>query len=179
MIRYLLIVPINIIWMLICFILNPFVVLFSDKEGNYPKWLIWFSTHDNSADGDKDHQVRCPGDRLYQIYYRRVRWLYRNKGYYFRYHVLGYNSPGRENMIIKGNENIRNTPHPPEEGFCFAYDKSKNILTRGWMLYVIKRYGFSRFPKLGVRIYLGWKFMGFKEGQKMFAWHFSPWKSIG
>ena len=178
MIRFIFYAVLNILWSVVCHILNPFVVLFGDKEGNLPNWLLWFSTHDNPLDGDKDHLERNKGDKWYQVYLRRIKWLYRNTGYYFRYYVLGYDLPSRDKLIIKGNENIRST-YPAIEGWCFSYDASKNILSRGWMLYVVKSYGIPFVPRLGIRIYLGWKFMGFAEGQKMLAWHISPFRMIG
>ncbi|MDL2280305.1 hypothetical protein LJC10_00430 [Selenomonadales bacterium OttesenSCG-928-I06] len=178
MIRFLIYALLNILWLIICYLLNPVVVLFSNNLGEYPKRLSWFVTHDNWADGDMEHNKRHPGNSWLAMYWRRVTWLYRNTGYGFRYNVLGYNLPSKINLTIKGNEKITSSS-PAIEGYCFCYDKSKPLYSRGFMIYVVKTYKIPFAPRLGIRIYMGWKFMGFKEGRKMLAWHFNPFRKIG
>ncbi len=57
MIRWLLLLPFNLITMLLCYITNPIVVLFADEVGElHGVWRYW-STWDDSCDGA--FQVSC------------------------------------------------------------------------------------------------------------------------
>ena len=172
MVRYILTLIADQSFTLLCYILNPLVVLFADKDGNLPVYLKYFGTHDNTLDGDEGWRSKLPwldwqNNKLHR-YVKRVLWLYRNTGYGFSYYVSGYDLDA-STVVVSGDPTIRNRPYPAQSGWCFAYDKSKPILWRGWMLYVVYGYG-SRC----VRLYLGWKFMGFTSGRKMLAFHFNP-----
>lgn len=166
MIKYLFLCIIDTVFTLLCYLLNPIVVLFANKEGYLPRPLSWFGTHDNSLDGDSGWKEKLPW--ITNTYLRRVLWLYRNAGYSFSYNICGYDLIN-ENIVIKGDKTIRNRPSPAKSGYCIAWDKSKNIFVRGWMIYLVYGYG-----NRCIRLYLGWKFMGFETGRKMLAFHFNP-----
>lgn len=63
-------------------LLAPVIVLFADRHGWLPRWLMWFQTQDASLD-DTLWLGWKPG------YWSRVRWLWRNPAYGFGYYVLG------------------------------------------------------------------------------------------
>jgi hypothetical protein len=182
--RYLFYVLINIPFDILCYFLNPIVVLFADKDGYLPKWLYWFQTHDHSLDLEPDFiaakwpllvdRPEWPNwMRSILKYLRRVTWLYRNTGYAFAYDVLGYDIDGK-NLVIYGDNTIGDL-HPGKSGYFFCYDKSRSIWTRGWCLYVIYRYGASGHC---LRMYLGWKMVAISKNlnreKVMLAMHINP-----
>jgi len=70
-------------------ILAPMLALFSDADGNLPGAMRLFQTFDAALDaGWKDGYFRRPRNRL-ELWWMRVRWLWRNPGYTFDSKVLG------------------------------------------------------------------------------------------
>lgn len=60
--RWLLSMPLSYLMLLVGLILAPVLPFFVDKETHrLPKWLDWFATDDNDADGDEGHWQRWPG----------------------------------------------------------------------------------------------------------------------
>ena len=174
--------PINLLFMVICYILNPLVVLFADSGGNLPRWLSWFQTPDSILDkspkwvAENWPMLVIKDDwqswrkYLYK-YLQRVAWLYRNTGYGFSCSVLRYKG-SMENLIVRG------IPKPGElnPGFWFAYDETVSLWRRGWCIYGYYRY--SQSSKWYLRVYLGWKFHNSGITQRMFALHINPFRRL-
>jgi hypothetical protein len=77
--RWLLLLPIDLLATPWCWLTAPIVVLFSDGSGWLTRRLWWYQTPDNSLDGDNgwrtEHFVGWPR------YIKRVLWLWRNPMY--------------------------------------------------------------------------------------------------
>lgn len=82
---------------LVSFPLAPLVAAFANKDGNLPRALRWFQTFDASLDaGWRDGYFVFAGRTSsatvptgFELYWLRVRWLWRNPGYGFGYYVAG------------------------------------------------------------------------------------------
>lgn len=143
-------IPINITFLLICYLLAPVLPLAASEDGWLPSWLSWFQTPDNSLDGDygwnNEHwQFRKKLPEPFQRYVGRVGWLIRNPGYGMETTVIAAKQP-LEQFKYWGNRNIKNGAEPVY-GWL--------IVTSGiyWNVYVILP---SIFGKT-FRLYLGWK----------------------
>jgi hypothetical protein len=174
--------PVSLAFRLLCYIVNPLVVLFADSTGNLPRWMSWFQTPDNSLDNSPtwvaEHwsRLRIKYDwpiwrkRLYR-YLQRVAWLYRNTGYGFNCSVLAYGG-SLSNLKTHGVQKPDVITNP---GFYFAHDQTASIWRRGWCLFGYWRYGKSKWY---LRIYLGWKFHNSGITQRMFALHLNPFRRL-
>ena len=172
MLKYLFYLIFDVLFMVICYIINPVVALFANSAGYLPFYLSWFGTHDNPIDGDAYFQSKYPGNSKWKQYRRRVLWLYRNTGYTFRYNVLGYTIDAAN--YIKYDHLYKNF-NGSDHGWLFAYDKSMPWYLRGWSFYMQLPYGTFDY---GIRIYIGWKFKGLSSGRKMFAHSINPFYPV-
>jgi hypothetical protein len=172
-----------IAWKLICYVFNPLVVLFADDDGNLPRWLYWFQTHDSSLDQPEEWVAKHwnkwflyrENDKLYCLkrYLRRVKWLYRNTGYAFRYNILGYDVNKNDWIIVHDDENISDVAGVT--GWHFSYDALKPLWKRGWCFYLVRGYG-----RYCIRAYFGWKFYHKRNDKRiMLAMHFNPIMRFG
>ena len=58
--KWLALMPASFIMAIVGRLLAPVLPFFVDKETHrLPKWLDWFATDDNDADGDEGHWQRC------------------------------------------------------------------------------------------------------------------------
>lgn len=97
----------------------------------------------------------------WQRYCCRALWLTRNNGYGFAFRVFGMKTRGADMVMVK---NIRNG----NDELLLAYDKSRNILMRPWILCI----DWPIVGKLRWNIFLGWKIdytSGEMERQAMIA----------
>ena len=62
-------IPMTILGKALCWVL-PFFV--DEETKRLPKWLDWFMTDDNDADGDAGHWERNPGTGKWATYVRRT-----------------------------------------------------------------------------------------------------------
>ncbi|BCG50052.1 hypothetical protein [Ralstonia phage RP13] len=70
-----------------------FLPLFADKDGNLPKYLYWFQTFDASLDEgwkSKYDGFNPNPQGFWQLYYARLKWLWRNPCYGFDYYPFGF-----------------------------------------------------------------------------------------
>lgn len=131
----------------LAFPLAPFIVLFTNKEGESPSWAFPWLTYDNIIDGDAGHLQRWPDDGTkLQTYLRRVAWLWRNRGYNYSYYQVGAEPAGT--IRYKGTPLFWKRENP--KGWCYA--KCDNA----WMLFAWWPYPLFGI-KRGIRVYLGWK----------------------
>jgi len=183
---YFLLLPLNLVVMLLCYITNPIVCLFADEEGELHGILKYWQTWDDSCDSMFFVKERAPkyikydydskyiqvigtdselsktgNSRCYsklkdgatftfkekvQRYLCRVLWLTRNNAYGFSFYMFGVNVKGCDLEIKK---NIREG----DNEYRFAYDKTKSIFARPWVLY----YNWKINDKFYWNIFLGWK----------------------
>ena len=139
---------INLVWDIICYILNPIVILFADSEGNLPHILRWFQTHDSSLDLDLPF-IQKNWPRLVELetdstlvkkikrYLRHLCWVYRNTGYAFAYEVCGATIvPSNLSYKKYGQYKVEDAT----EGI-FIWEKGKSLWTTRWCLRFKAIYG--------------------------------------
>lgn len=123
-IKYILLVPISLVFTLIALITAPLMVLFAEQRDGWldngsiwgigprlPTWLNWFMTPDNSLDGDYTFQ-QVNG----RSYWSKVKWLWRNPAYSFALVNLcvPYTTEVLGDKTIKDNDNAK-------EGWCLVH----------------------------------------------------------
>lgn len=170
MIKYLLYLPINFLFSLVCYLFNPFVILFTKADGNLPACLSWFQTHDHSLFFSEEevnrmwHSLVNVKPVWLKLYLCRLCWLYRNAGYTFAFNVCGLDLDG--DWIITRDTLTAN-------GYYFAYDSSKPWYSRGWCLKT--SYVWCKWFYLDT--YLGWKQHSMDiNGHTMIAMRINPVK---
>jgi len=97
MLKYIIYLILYILIQLITYIVTPILPLFSINrlgwsnnhsiqviEPRLPTWLSWFDTPDNSLLGDENFHRLNPDS-----YWSRVKWLYRNSLYGFKWNAIG------------------------------------------------------------------------------------------
>ena len=89
-IRYVLLLPLNLLVALIAVLLSPILPAFATSENILPKWLSWFQTPDATLDGDSGWQdvSKHPYVNKLPRYFRRMLWICRNPSYGFNWTVL-------------------------------------------------------------------------------------------
>lgn len=130
--------------------LTPIIVLFTDSQGNLPKGLSWFQTHDNTMDGDRDWKGigKIPAKRPYPIqdtafkqYWNRCHWIWRNSLYGFneRHLALAFDPPN-EYLLVFGDKNVTSSPNG-KAGVVkrYLYRLSDDGLV-AWQYYRVKRF---------------------------------------
>lgn len=179
--KWLLLLPINIIVTIAAFIFAPFMALYdtprwgSLDNGNkvgygprLPDWLSWFQTKDNSLDGDEawmrmdeDHwgwRSKLPTGSYIQSYLGRLGWLWRNPAQGFeRASYVAANISSDNIVQYKGNPFIKDKPNGVA-GYC--YITIDNFWSHHyWCLYAIIRLGSTRCIKLK----FGWNLKTYAE----------------
>lgn len=175
-IKYILLVPIDLLMSPIGRLLNPIAILFASKDGWLPKWLWAFQTPDNSLDGDegfkREHRWFRNDLNFLKIYLNRVQWLNRNSMYGFDFMVMGANiEPGFTYRCI-GDESVGN--RPLHEGLVIRIVRNPSGSVY-WQWYYVKAWSKTKC----LRINLGWKLWGeLRSGQhKQFT--FNVWPFMG
>jgi hypothetical protein len=93
-----------------------------------PLWLAWFDTPDNSICGDWNFiHANSPCS-----YLSKVKWLYRNSLYGFKWSILACNVLEPLNIVAKGDPHI-NKNNGVEGTFCASYGHSY------WQYKIVKR----------------------------------------
>lgn len=112
--RYALYLLLYIPVQLIAYLITPLLPLFAvNRDGpidnangqgcepRLPLWLSWFDTPDNSLIGDSNWY-----DENGDSYWAKVRWLYRNSLYGFKWSVLAAPADNRVWLSIDGPTNL-------------------------------------------------------------------------
>lgn len=191
--------------MIVAYATNWLVVFFCDEHGWLPKCLKWWQTYDNCLDVEwmitegivpkcfrynykkhyvyhyeyKDGEVMIPGyvelinadftfKERAQRYFCRVLWLYRNSNYGFSYYVNGRDVDGAKNIVKKDIKEPNN-----EQWISYIPNCLWNIT---WSVFYCKQY--CRWFRL--RIYIGWKLKGIRNGKQrcMLAISVNPFKGL-
>lgn len=167
---------------LIAWPLAPVIVLFAQEDGNLPRSLKWFGTHDNTLDGDRDWKESfrpyLAEDTKFKKWVNRYSWIRRNSLYSFNEDVLSLEFKDTDKLV--GDPLIPINRRPGNPGFIKTslYREGKEI---AFMWYLIKPY--SSRPDKCMRILLGWKLFQFGKHNASKKIHiaFSPgiWMSYG
>ena len=161
-VKYIILVFISLIADVCNYFLAPFVVLFANQDGYLPRYLSWFQTPDNPLDGDggwqREHRPFKVQDTKFKQWWNRTRWLYRNSMYGFAINVLGAKTKGTDVLVISGD--VKTSNRPLHNGICIRklYRDGKLIY---WQFYFVKSWSDTRC----IRINLGWKLWGFRQGE--------------
>lgn len=158
--KWLALMPASFIMAIIGRLLAPILPFFVDKETHrLPRWLSWFATDDNDADGDAGHWERWPGTDWWSTDKRRVAWLLRNVCYGFDIQVLGVPVHTSDDWEVTGNEDASDTNGV--SGTCRRRCRRDGKLI-AFQLYYIKHYRLFGRPCC-VRLNLGWKLWGSRD----------------
>ena len=103
----------SIAFTLLTLVLSPVLPLFANNNGWLPWALSWFSTSDNSLDGDIGYQTEhAPflGPQTgFKRYLNRVVWILRNPAYGFETSgFMGANISPSDQVLTTGNPFIKN-----------------------------------------------------------------------
>jgi hypothetical protein len=173
-VKWLALMPASLFMAIIGRLLAPILPFFVDKETHrLPRWLSWFATDDNDADGDQGHWERWPGTDPWSTYKRRLAWLLRNVCYGFDIDVLGVDVLPTDSWIVEGDESAGD--QSGISGTCYrrVYRGSK-LVAFHW--YYVKHYRLLRRPCC-VRVSLGWKlFSSYEAGRKHHTCYANPIK---
>ena len=160
--RYAALVVVSILGDLLNYILAPIAVLFASEDGWLPSWLWWFQTPDNPLDGDggwqREHRPFVFEDNKFQRWWNRTRWLYRNSMYGFAIDVLGAKTQPGDYLQIIGSTAVSN--RPLHEGLVV-----RKLIRGGKPIYFQWYYVNAWSATRCIRINLGWKLWGFKDGE--------------
>lgn len=95
--RYLVFLPFNILFVLLAFILSPFLALISMATGpRLPGILQWFSTLDGDLDaGAVQHpEIYDANASGLKLWWQRTSWICRNPSHGWQAKVLGFKAAG-------------------------------------------------------------------------------------
>jgi hypothetical protein len=96
MVRYLVYLPFNLAFVLLAFILSPFLAALSMLTGPVlPGFLQWFSTTDDTLDGGQhQHPEIYHPVRGFKLWWQRTCWICRNPAHGWQSRVLGFLTEG-------------------------------------------------------------------------------------
>lgn len=115
--RYIILVPINLLATLLAIILSPILPLFSSEDYGWvnngekmafgprlPFWLDWFQTWDNSLDGDATFATQNPPS-----YLSKMKWIVRNPAPSVSLRILSepFNASYTGDNSIHDNDNAK------------------------------------------------------------------------
>ena len=149
MLKWILILPLDILTTLLAYLIAPILALFADGEGDvtlhkYNPLRLWL-THDNPIEGDEAHYERwADWTSKHGLFVQRVAWLWRNKAYGWSYYVWSVKVKPEDQMKVGGN---------PDVNYGDPHGKFWAVHKKGWMLYATGNSLFGRYW----RIYIGWK----------------------
>lgn len=161
--------------MLLCYLLNPLVILFVKNDGTLPSLLRWFETQDAphlffdgtgeiQSDWLDNHWLFLKKLEKYprlHLYLCRLLWLYRNTGYGFAYEICGVDYSPSETQFLTYSDN--------KQSIQIGINKNSFKFT------ITKVYPFC--SSLSLDIYIGWKLSQTGEKQRaMYAMNINPFK---
>lgn len=174
----------SIVATLATWVLSPFLAAssFFTKDGNLPKFLIYFQTHDaNLSEGwisgfyplTKADGSWVLGSEKMAKWYSKMRWIIRNPAYGFAHHVFGYKKAGsvQSTHFAYGNWDNMAT------SFELLVHKNANVSVWNRNSFSVRSkifYSKTRY----VRIYVGWKlFRSDADGNVMIVTHINPFRT--
>ena len=157
----------------------PILPFFVEKDTlRLPAWLDWFNTPHSTADGDRGHQERWPGNSPWQTYVRRVAWYLRNVCYGFDRTVVGVQVRAGDWRFINGNPDVGDLSGVSGWVFYRLFDYIGDL--RAWQFYAVYHYPIFCTWKC-IRVGFGWKLWGslLQGDHCQFFLYFHPFKSSG
>lgn len=165
--KWFLLLPLNIAFTLLAYVLAPILPAFATEYGVLPTWLTWFDTPDNRLDGDvgfRTEHAPFKGEQVgWRRYINRVVWLIRNPAYGFDV-AIAVDVSEDVNLQVSGTRSMGG--NLDEDGWFFA------TAPGAWQLYVTHHWTDTHTTKIN----LGWK-IWMRPGKCSFV--FSPlgiWK---
>lgn len=164
--KWLLLIPVDLGFTIMAKFLNPFAVLFASEFGYLPWWLSWFETTDNSLDGDggwqSEHLWFKGSNSKFVRYINRVRWLMRNTGMGFSEKVMGGVAEKGMRYTSVGDEATGN--RPLHNGWVFRTITNPNGHGFYWCFYYVQSWS----KTMCIRVLLGWKIWQYpQDGKKL------------
>ena len=172
--KWFLLLPINISFTLLAYLVAPILPLFANEEGWLPRWLWWFQTPDNPLDGDegfiKEHTPYKGSVGKGKRYINRMYWLWRNPAYAFDWTVLAFTPDDSTEISIKGTRPLGGDLS--KNGWYLATCKNKEGI-KAWQLYITYHWNSTHSTKINC----GWKLW---SAPRVCQFVFSPgfWKTI-
>jgi hypothetical protein len=119
---------------LISYPLSLILPLFCKDDGYLPDWLCWFQTFDAPLDaGWRDGYFRpryLPSPEGFELYWLRVRWLWRNPAYGFCYWPLGLPYDPKEwviDLLVHEGTQLTEFHAYTKDGKHFCYTNSNGV----------------------------------------------------
>ena len=170
----------------VSYFLDPVVVLFADPQGNLPRWLKYFQTHDATVDGIgltggiEPRFVRQtkflrdengnPKNRACR-YLCRVAWLYRNNAYGFGYYVTGAVGPFAQTRSRGDTLEPPTNRYPARNGYRLEEWRSAD--RRYFHLWWVREWGFGKCWEANI----GWKINKY-DSRAQFVFRVWPFRSF-
>lgn len=153
--KWILLLPLSLFMAIFGRLIAPILPFFVQDNGYLPKWLWWFQTPFDTADGDNNHFERHPGTDWWSTYKRRVAWFTRNVAYGFDMSVCGIEvNPDKDKITYEGNPDIGDASGQSGKCFWQAHDPDGELIAFQWMY--VYHYDLLKWHKC-VRIGVGWK----------------------
>ncbi len=168
MVKWFILLPLNIIVTALALLLAPVLPLFASKDGYLPKWLSWFQTPDNPLYGD-ERFIKTHKDS----YWTRCLWLWRNSAYGWAWNVLAFKvQDGYTIRVIAGKKPVEGSLK--SDGFYFAKLTNPDG-SSCWQLYITHHWSKTHCTKLNFG-YKIWMASEIKEGMlyPICAYTFNP-----
>lgn len=115
MIRYALFLPAHLFFVLLSYVLSPFLAFWSVLAGisTLPGVFQWFSTMDDTLDGGQhQHPDKYPPASGLKLWWQRTCWICRNPAQGFDGHLLGFADAG---SVVTQRYRTENAPYFTEK----------------------------------------------------------------
>lgn len=188
MLKWFLLLPLNLLGPIVSLFLAPILVLFATKENKLPKWLSYFDTPDNYLDGDDGYKnehapYKGVGRVGWERYANRVMWLWRNPAYGLDWTVLAFKPEQGCTLKVLGTRTIDGkkvhdnvalvTGNLNYDGW-FAAKLTNPDGSYIWQLYITHHWNATKTTKLN----FGWK-IWMAPGVCSYVFSFTGfWKTI-
>jgi len=153
--RWLALLPLNIVVDVLAFILAPVLPLFASKDGWLPKWLWWWQTPDNPLDGDAGflaEHAPYKGTNLpwWKVHINRTFWQWRNPAMGFGMTVMSFTP--QEPYIMRRLGGEKTITGDMSEGWYFVVVTNPDGKT-AWQFFLVHWWTPTAFAKINI----GWK----------------------
>lgn len=101
--RYLLLLPANLVFVALAYLLSPLLALISMATGPVlPGFLQWFSTTDDTLDGGQhQHPEIYPPATGFKLWWQRTCWICRNPAHGWQARVMGFPTEGHSVIFTR------------------------------------------------------------------------------
>lgn len=177
--KWLLLLPIEIVATILGRVLAPFVVPFASHDGWLPRWLWWFQTQDFSLDGDggwiDEHmQWRYKLPRPICCYVGRVGWLWRNNMHGLAKR-MGFHALPDAMVEHRGDPRTSNG----RAGWHLKIVTNPHG-AKAWQFHYVRHWDGGK-SKRGIKVSLGWNLWDWQPGKDVvcrYAFQPTPYKTL-